>query len=117
DEARHRLFVGTRQPPRLVVVDTGSGTVVASLATGADADDVFFDGKRRRVYVIAGGGSVAVYDQPDPDHYVERGTVRTAEGARTGLFSSDLDRLYVAVPQRANATAEIRVFAPAGIGP
>ena len=111
DEARHRLFVATRQPPRLIVMDTGMGKIVASLETEADADDVFFDASRRRVYVVGGGGSVVVYDQTDPDHYAERARIRTADGARTGLFSPDQGRLYVAVPHRANPIAEIRVFA------
>jgi DNA-binding beta-propeller fold protein YncE len=111
DEAHHRLFVGTRQPPRLVVLDTETGKTVASLETAADADDVFFDAARHRVYLIGGGGSVVVYDQTDPDRYAERARIRTAEGARTGFFSPDQGRLYVAVPHRVNPIAEIRVFA------
>jgi DNA-binding beta-propeller fold protein YncE len=113
DEAHHRLFVGTRQPPRLIVLDTETGKVVASLETEGDADDVFYDAARRRVYVIGGGGSVAVYDQASPDRYVERARVRTAEGARTGLFSPEAGQLFVAVPHRGNPIAEIRVFAAA----
>ena len=31
-------------------------------------------------------------------------------GMRTGLFSADLRRLFVAVPHRTNPSAEIRVF-------
>ena len=113
DEAHHRLFVGTRQPPRLIVLDTETGKVVASLETERDADDVFYDAARRRVYVIGGGGSVAVYDQASPDRYEERARVRTAEGARTGLFSPESGQLFVAVPHRGNPIAEIRVFAAA----
>ena len=45
---------------------------------------------RRRVYVIGGDGSVVVYGQTDPDHYPERARVRTADGARTGLFVPEL---------------------------
>jgi hypothetical protein len=113
DETHHRLFVGTRQPPRLVVLDTETGKVVTSLETEADADDVFHDVTRGRVYVIGGGGSVAVYDQASPDRYLERARVRTAEGARTGAFSPESGQLFVAVPHRGNPTAEIRVFAAA----
>jgi DNA-binding beta-propeller fold protein YncE len=113
DEAHHRLFVGTRQPPRLIVLDTETGKVVASLETEGDADDVFYDAARRGVYVIGGGGSVAVYDQASPDRYVERARVRTAEGARTGLFSPESGQLFVAVPHRGHPIAEIRVFAAA----
>jgi DNA-binding beta-propeller fold protein YncE len=113
DEAHHRLFVGTRQPPRLIVLDTEAGKVVASLETEADVDDVFHDAARRRVYVVGGGGSVIVYDQQGPDRYTERARVGTAEGARTGLFSPESGQLFVAVPHRSNPVAEIRVYAAA----
>ena len=102
DEAHHRLFVATRQPPRLIVLDTETGKVVTSLETEADVDDIFHDAARRRVYVIGGGGSVVVYDQQGPDRYTERARVRTAEGARTGLFSPETGQLFVAVPHRSN---------------
>jgi len=113
DEAHHRLFVATRQPPKLIVLDTGTGKIVASLDTDGDADDVFHDAARQRVYAICGGGSVVVYDQASPDRYAERARVRTAEGARTGLFSPETGQLFVAVPHRASPVAEIRVFATA----
>jgi DNA-binding beta-propeller fold protein YncE len=113
DEGHHRLFVGTRQPPRLVVLDTATGTRVATRETVADVDDIFHDAARRRVYVIGGGGSVVVHGEAGPDEYAERARVSTAEGARTGLFSPELSRLFVAVPRRGNAAAEIRVFAAA----
>ena len=51
-----------------------------------------------------------VYGQSDPDHYAELAKVPTAAGARTGFFAPELGRLFVAVPHRANPTAEIRVF-------
>ena len=113
DEAHRRLFVATRQPPKLIVLDTGTGKIVASLDTDGDADDVFHDAARQRVYVICGGGSVMVYDQASPDRYTERARVRTTEGARTGLFSPEAGHLFVAVPHRASPVAEIRVFATA----
>ena len=40
DEARHRLFVGCRQPAKLLVIDTTSGKQTASLEIGADTDDI-----------------------------------------------------------------------------
>jgi hypothetical protein len=53
-----------------------------------------------------------MFDQSDPDHYRELGRIKTVPGARTGFFSSDLDRLYVAVRKHEKQTAEIRVYAP-----
>jgi hypothetical protein len=47
---------------------------------------------------------------PPPGVEGRMAKVPTTAGARTGLFSADLRRLFVAVPRRANPTAEIRVF-------
>ena len=58
DDTRKRLFVGCRIPARLVVLDTTSGRIVASLSTIGDADDIFYDAGRRVVYVIGGEGAV-----------------------------------------------------------
>jgi DNA-binding beta-propeller fold protein YncE len=110
DGPRHRLFVLTRKPPHLVVFDTETGKAVATLDADGDADDLLYDPARRRLYACFGAGSVIVYAQSDPDRYAVAAKVPTADGARTGLFSADLRRLFVAVPHRTNPTAEIRVF-------
>ena len=110
DGSHHRLFVLTRKPPHLAVFDADTGKAVATLDADGDADDLFYDPARQRLYACFGAGSVIVYAQSDPDHYTVAAKVPTAEGARTGLFSSELQRLFVAVPRRANPTAEIRVF-------
>jgi hypothetical protein len=96
----------------VVIASGGDGRqIVASLDTDADTDDVFYDAARQRLYAICGAGSVVVYQQVDADHYQEQARITTAGGARTGLFSPELGRLFVAVPHRANPVAEIRVFA------
>jgi DNA-binding beta-propeller fold protein YncE len=110
DSAHRRLFVATRRPPHLVVFETESGGTIATLEADGDADDLFYDAARQRVYGCFGAGSVMVYAQSDPDHYTVVAKVPTAAGARTGLFSADLRRLFVAVPRRGHPTAEIRVF-------
>jgi len=110
DASHHRLFVLTRRPPHLVVFDTQTGKEVATLHADGDADDLFYDVAQQRLYGCFGAGSVIVYAQSDPDHYTELAKVPTAAGARTGLFSGELRRLFVAVPHRGNPGAEIRVF-------
>jgi len=110
DASHHRLFVLTRKPPHLVVLETGTGKAVATLEADGDADDLFYDAAQRRLYGCFGAGSIIVYAQSDPDHYTELAKVPTAAGARTGFFSPDLRRLFVAVPHRGNPAAEVRVF-------
>ena len=55
DREARWLFVVFRSPARLVVMSAANGGVVGSLDTCGDADDVFFDTKRHRVYVTCGG--------------------------------------------------------------
>lgn len=110
DEANHRLFVGCRRPARLLVLNTDSGDLVATVNISSDPDDLFYDGKRRRLYAICGEGSVDVIEQIDPDHYKPSAKISTASGARTGLFVPESDELFVAMPHRGAAAAEIRRY-------
>jgi DNA-binding beta-propeller fold protein YncE len=110
DEANHRLFVGCRLPSKLVVLDTGSGNVVASVGISTDPDEVFYDSKRRRIYTICGAGKIEIIEQADANNYKAVTKIDTAEGARTGLFMSERNTLFVAVPHRGSQRAEIRCY-------
>ena len=110
DEAGRRLFVGTRFPALLLVYDIDSGKIVAKLEIGKDADDIFFDPVRKRIYVICGEGRIDIVRQQDPDHYSLEGTSSTAPRARTGLFVPESRRLYVAAPAIGASPARILVY-------
>jgi hypothetical protein len=110
DEDRHRLFVGCRQPPRMIVLDTISGKQVASIDISGDTDDLFYDPTLKRVYVSSGDGSIDVIEQRDADHYQARRRIPTASGARTSALSVALNVFCLGVPKRGDAPAEIRVF-------
>jgi DNA-binding beta-propeller fold protein YncE len=112
DERQHRLFVATRRPAALLVFDTGTGKLITKLSIDGDADDLFFDVERKRIYTICGEGSVDVVRQRDAEHYDIVDKVATAAGARTGLFSAPRKTLYVAIPARGSVAGEIRVYAP-----
>jgi DNA-binding beta-propeller fold protein YncE len=110
DEANHRLFIACRNPPKLVVLNTDSGNVVATSEIPADPDELFYDAKRRRLYVICGAGYVQIIEQPDRNTYKSAATIPTASGARTGLFVPERDALFIAVPHRGTQPAEIRQY-------
>jgi DNA-binding beta-propeller fold protein YncE len=110
DETNHRLFVGCRLPSRLVVLNTDSGDVIAKTDISGDCDDLFYDTKRQRVYAICGAGKIDVIDQIDPNTYRVSAAIGTADGARTGLFVSERDALFVAVPHRGSQQAEVRCY-------
>jgi len=110
DEANHRLFVGCRLPSKLIVLDTDSGAVVAKIDISSDADDLFYDAKRHRIYAVCGEGKVDIIDQTDADTYKILAKIDTAGGARTGFFIPAQNELLVAVPRHGSQGAQIRVY-------
>jgi hypothetical protein len=95
DEANRTVAVVYRSPARLVLIDDGSGSVKANLETCGDADDVFFDSRRQRIYVSCGSGDVDVFTE-EGRAYRLLARIATKSGARTSLFVPELDRLFVA---------------------
>ena len=110
NESNHRLFVGCRKPARLVIFDTETGRQIQDLEISGDTDDLFYDAKRNRIYLSCGEGSLDVVSQESSGAFKRLAKIQTASRARTCFFSPDLDRLYLAVPEHRNQTAEIRVF-------
>jgi hypothetical protein len=111
DETHHRLFVGVRTPPMLLVMDTESGKEITRVQSVGDADDLFYDAPHQRIYMAGGAGVLSIVAQEDADRYTPVATIPTASGARTALFVPELGRLYLAVPHRGTQGAEIRVYA------
>ena len=115
DEADHRLFVATRSPARMAVFDTSTGKLVAAVSCVQDSDDIYYDAERKRIYVSGGEGFISVFRQDDVDHYELMAKIPTAVGARTSAYSGKagkkgFDRLYVAVPARADHSAEVLIY-------
>jgi hypothetical protein len=101
-----------RNPARFVAFDAATGRVVASIPTCRDADDVFFDARRRRYYVSCGEGAVDIVQQ-DESGYRPISRIKTSSGARTALFVPDLDKLFVAARAgTVGSDASILVFQP-----
>jgi DNA-binding beta-propeller fold protein YncE len=111
DEAGHRLFIGCRQPARVLVYDSGTGRELASFDTVGDTDDVFFDAARQRLYISGGEGFIDVVDTHAASGYTRITRIPTAAGARTALFVPAANRFVLAVPKRHGHTAQLRVFA------
>ncbi len=110
DEAHHRLFIGCRKPAKILVLDTDSGKTVVEMETVSDTDDLFYDGRTRRLYVSGGEGAIAIFRQDDADRYTLLKKHATASGARTCLFVPTANALYLAVPHRGSQQAELRVY-------
>jgi YVTN family beta-propeller protein len=111
DEGAQRVLVAFRRPAKLQAFDLRDGALATSADSCGDADDLFVDAKRRRVYMSCGEGYVDVFEALG-DRYVRVEHIATAEGARTALFAPELDRLFVAVRATWTEPAAIWVFKP-----
>jgi len=109
NEDDHRLFVITRRPPLLVVLNTDTGKEVARVPVGGSCDDVYFDAERKRIYALGGEGFISAVQQNDPDHYALSANIPTTVGVRTGIFFGT--SLYVGVPASGLEPAQIWNYA------
>lgn len=100
-----------RGQSKVVAFETSNGNMIATTDTCRDADDIYFDAKRKLYYVSCGEGFVDVFAAPRLGRIAR---IPTSSGARTSLFVPELDRFYVAV--RAGllfgSRASILVFRP-----
>jgi hypothetical protein len=111
DTARREVLVIFRAPAELGVYSMTGGRPITAAETCGDADDLFIDAKRGRVYVSCGAGFVDIL-QAKGAIYRRIARIPTVSGARTSLFVPELDRLLVAVRAGSEAPAAIWVFRP-----
>jgi hypothetical protein len=103
------LLVGCRTPARSVSVDAATGRM-SDLPSAAGADDLFYEARQHRAYLISGSGAVDVY-QVAPDKSLKAvDSIKTRQGAKTGLLVPSLKALFVAVPATSAEAAEIRMY-------
>jgi hypothetical protein len=109
DDADHRLFVVTRDPGQLIVLNSDSGKVIANVPAVGMVDDTSYDAQHKRLY-LAGDGALDVFEQKDPDHYALLAKIPGGFRAKTGILLPELNRYYLAVPHHENKDAEVRVY-------
>src|SRR6266852_7241605 len=113
DEEHHRLFVAARRPARLLVLDSDSGKVIASLPGASDTDDMWYDPTRKRIYIPSGEGFIFVYQQIEANRYERIAKIPSASGAGTSVYTGQVGKhnsLSLAVPGRSNKGAELWIY-------
>ena len=80
DAHKHRLFIGCRNPQKLIVMNTDTGEVQAALPIGAGVDAAAFID--RQAFASCHDGSLTVIGEKDGKFEVQQ-VVKTLEGART----------------------------------
>jgi DNA-binding beta-propeller fold protein YncE len=92
DAETHRLFVGCRNPQKLVVMNAEDGKVEASIPIGAGVDaTAFFEG---HAFASCRDGTLIVAGEKDGAFGLIQ-TVKTPNGARTLAFDAKTHRIYL----------------------
>lgn len=101
DTATHRLFVGGG--PALVMLDAGSGKVIASAPICRGTDATFYDAERKTAFASCGDGHITAV-KVDGDRLTVAQTIETARGARTMTLDPSTHKIYTAAQDFAAPT-------------
>lgn len=111
DEPNHRLFVVTRKPGKLLIMDADNGQVIAAFPAPEHTDEVVWDPDNRRIYVAGGQGYISVVQQDGRNKYSQVAKVTSLPGAKTEIIDSEGKRLWVASsPGESKAMAKVLRF-------
>jgi len=93
------------------VMNSDTGSVVATQPAPLRADEVQYDEAKHRLYVPGGEGYMGIYDTSDKDHLKIVEKVTTAPGAKTALLIPEMHRLFLAVsPGDSKALAKVFTY-------
>jgi DNA-binding beta-propeller fold protein YncE len=93
DPQKRRLFIGCRNPQKLIVMSTVDGKVLADLPIGAGVDATKIDGNQ--AFASCRDGSLMVAGESSPGKFEVVETVKTPDGARTMGVDTSTDKIYL----------------------
>jgi DNA-binding beta-propeller fold protein YncE len=93
DTTNGRIFIGCRNPQKLIVMSTRNGEVLADLPIGPTVDAVkFLDGQ---AFATTGDSQLSVAAETAPGKFAIVQTVKTGEGARTMALDPTARRIFL----------------------
>lgn len=101
DAKAHRLFIGCRNPQKLVVMNDATGQVEASVPIGAGVDATAVHGTQ--AFASCRDGSLIVAAQRNQNWVLDQ-TVKTPDGARTMGLNPDKNHIYLPTAELEPAT-------------
>ena len=94
DEKHHRLFLGCHNN-LMLMMDSISGKVLATVPIGAGVDASAFDPGTQLVFASCGDGTVTIAHEDSPDKLTVVQTLPTEKGARTMALNPITHRIYL----------------------
>jgi hypothetical protein len=102
DPEHHRLFVGCRNPQKLIVLNTEDGHVLADLPIGAGCDAVKFDAGN--IFASCREGVLNVAKETSPGKFEVVQTLKTRVGAKTMALDHATHSIYLPTAEFGEAT-------------
>src|SRR6266436_3454522 len=106
DAKKQLLFIGCRNPQKLIVMNADDGKIVAALPIGAGVDATKIDGDL--AFASCADGSLAVARETSPGKYEIVQTVKTPAGARTMGVDPTTHMIYLPTSEFEAAAAGAR---------
>jgi DNA-binding beta-propeller fold protein YncE len=95
DAKTKRLFIGCRNEPRMVVMDSSTGKVINSFPIGRGVDYAGFDPQAKLVFFSCSEGVVSVFHEKSADEYEDVGPIKTQPSARTMAFDPRTRKIFL----------------------
>jgi YVTN family beta-propeller protein len=98
DAAHHRLFAACHNKI-LVMLDTNTGKVIATVPIGAGVDGCAFDDVTQLAFASCGDGTTTIAKEETPQKLTVVETLKTEPGARTMALDPKTRRIYLPTAQ------------------
>lgn len=105
DPKSKRLFIGTREEPKMVVMDATSGKVIGSFPIGKGVDYAAFDPQSKLVFFSCGEGTLSIYHEKSAGEYEDAGAVKTQPSAKTMAFDPKTKKIFLSAAEIAETPA------------
>lgn len=99
DPKSKRLFIGTREEPKMVVMDASNGKVIGSFPIGKGVDYAAFDPQSKLVFFSCGEGTLSIYREKSADEYEDAGAVKTQPSAKTMAFDPKTKKIFLSAAE------------------
>jgi YVTN family beta-propeller protein len=98
DLKNHRLFLGCGNK-LMVMMDSASGKVVATVPIGQGVDGSAFDPETQLAFASCGDGTTTIAKEESPDKLTVVQTLKTERGARTMALDPKTHKIYLPTAQ------------------
>jgi DNA-binding beta-propeller fold protein YncE len=99
DPKTNRLFIGTHEEPKMVVMDSNTGKVIGSFPIGAGVDYAGFDPGPGLIFFSCSDGNLSIYHEKSADAYEDGGSIKTQQSAKTLAFDPKTKKIFLAAAE------------------